>query len=224
MGHKHTGRKSEKTSFQLEGRFLGFVVKDGYKIKGLNLATSAGELYIKLSKEARASCQRVLVPGEWLRVSGEQQLDYGEGVVKFKADRIQVAVPGAERSGAERSGAELERSPALPMLPDQPIAPTPRAGETILFCQKSDCCKRGGWAVTEALQKALGDRQLEGQVKLKGTGCMKQCKAGPNVIIQKTRYSRIRPEDVPQLIDRHFPKALGQPASAIASAGSHPQP
>lgn len=212
------GHKSEKTPFQIEGRFLGLVVKDGYKIKGLRLSTAVGELYIKLSKEARASCQRVLVPGEWLQVSGYQQLDYGEGMVKFKADHIRVASPSADLAGFERASRCLEQAiPARP--PAQPAAPAPSASGTILFCQKSDCCKRGGWAVTEAIQQALGDRQLEGQVKLKGTGCMKQCKAGPNVIINKTRYSRIRPEDVPQIIDRHFPAAADEPTSAIADRG-----
>lgn len=213
------GHKSEETPFHIEGRFLGLVVKDGYKIKGLRLATVAGELYIKLSKEARASCQRVLVPGEWLQVSGYQQLDYGKEVVKFKAHRIRVASPSADLASLERSPSE--HLPALPpalsaVPPAQPATPASSASGTILFCQKSDCCKRGGWAVTEAIQQALGDRQLEGQVKLKGTGCMKQCKAGPNVIINKTRYSRVRPEDVPQIIDRHFPATADTPTAAIA--------
>ncbi|GAB4461200.1 MAG: OB-fold nucleic acid binding domain-containing protein [Elainellaceae cyanobacterium] len=208
------GHKSEKTPFQIEGRFLGLVVKDGYKIKGLRLSTAVGELYIKLSKEARASCQRVLVPGEWLQVSGYQQLDYGEGMVKFKADHIRVASPSADLASPERASRGLEPLPTA--SPAQPAAPAPSATSTILFCQKSDCCKRGGRAVTEAIQQALGDRQLDDQVKLKGTGCMKQCKAGPNVIINKTRYSCIRPEDVPQIIDRHFPKAADEPTSAIA--------
>lgn len=221
MGHKFMDHKSEKVPFQLEGRFLGLVVKDGYKIKGLRLSTAIGELYVKLSKEARASCQRVLVPGEWLQISGYKQLDYGEGTVKFKAEYIRIASPGADLSGAEQTSREMERSPSLPAVsPLQPMAPAPSASSTILFCQKSDCCKRGGRAVTEAIQQALSDRQLDDQVKLKGTGCMKQCKAGPNVIINKTRYSRIRPEDVPQIIERHFPAIADAPASAIAD-GSH---
>ncbi len=213
------GHKSEKTPFHLEGRFLGLVVKDGYKIKGLRLSTAVGELYIKLSKEARASCQRVLVPGEWLQVSGYQQLDYSEGMVKFKAEHIRIASPSADLAGAEPPSREMERSPALPAVPPlQPAARASSVSSTILFCQKSDCCKRGGRAVTEAIQQALSDRHLDDQVKLKGTGCMKQCKAGPNVIINKTRYSRIRPEDVLQIIDRHFPATADAPASAIADS------
>lgn len=48
---------------------------------------------------------------------------------------------------------------------------------TILMCQKSDCMKRGGKAVCQALQETLSDRGLQNQVTIKGTGCMKQCKA-----------------------------------------------
>jgi (2Fe-2S) ferredoxin len=50
----------------------------------------------------------------------------------------------------------------------------------------------------------LSDRDLT-QVTIKGTGCMKQCKAGPNIVMpDKTRYSRIRPQDIPNLVDKHF--------------------
>lgn len=206
--------KSDKTSFQLEGRFLSFVVKDGYKIKGLRLATSAGELYIKLSKEARASCRQVLTPGEWLQVTGYQQLDYEAGTVKFKAETIQVVAPSALQQQSVASELpvlpEQVESSALPnvlpnTLPKGAAPALPKA--CILVCQKSDCCKRGSRAVADAIQQTLGDRQLTPQVTIKATGCMKNCKAGANVVIQKTRYSHITPADVPSLIDRHFSTA-----------------
>ena len=40
---------SAVTEFCFEGRFLDFVIKDGYKLKGLLLGTSEGECYIKLA-------------------------------------------------------------------------------------------------------------------------------------------------------------------------------
>ena len=196
--------KSNQTPFQLEGRFLSFVVKDGYKIKGLQLATAVGELYIKLSKESRASCRQVLSPGEWLQVTGYQRLDYEAGTVKYKAERIQVIAPGAIPDPSV--------APKTPVLSEQGAPPRALAnGATaavskacILVCQKSDCCKRGSRAVAAAIRQTLGDRQLTPQVTVKDTGCMKQCKSGANVVIQKTRYSHITPADVPGLIDRHF--------------------
>ena len=82
------------------------------------------------------------------------------------------------------------------------------------MCQKSDCCKRGAKQVCQALEKGLCDRGLEGEVTIKGTGCMKDCKAGPNVIINKTRYSRIDATEVPDIINKHFPlpQAIEEPA------------
>jgi (2Fe-2S) ferredoxin len=76
----------------------------------------------------------------------------------------------------------------------------------ILVCQKSDCQKRGGAAVCKALENALNARGLEEQVTVQGTGCLKQCKAGPNIVVMpdKTRYSRIKPAEVPAIVDKHF--------------------
>ncbi|OBQ32475.1 MAG: (Fe-S)-binding protein, partial [Anabaena sp. CRKS33] len=43
-------------------------------------------------------------------------------------------------------------------------------------------------------------------VAIKGTGCMKNCKAGPNLVMpDKTRYSKVKAEQVPALINKHFP-------------------
>lgn len=185
---------------------MSFVVKDGYKIKGLRLATSVGELYIKLSKESRASCRQVLTPGEWLTVTGYQRLDYETGTVKYKADTIQVVAPGVVKEpAATGESTALLKPGSTKAAMSNVVADASKA--CILVCQKSDCCKRGSRAVAAAIQQTLGDRQLTPQVVVKATGCMKHCKAGANVVIQKTRYSHITPADVPGLIDRHFSTA-----------------
>lgn len=182
-----SSHKQSHRPFALEGEFLGFVVKDGYKVKGLRLATVTGELYIKLGKEARASCNPLPQPGVGLRVSGEQTLDDQDGTVKFKASQL-TTIP----------------LNALPSLPKQ-VTSAPKPAKTcVLVCQKSDCCKRGGRAVVEALQQELEARQLTEQISIRGTGCMKQCKAGPNLVMpDKTRHSRVRPHEIAQLVERH---------------------
>ncbi|MBF2028459.1 MAG: (2Fe-2S) ferredoxin domain-containing protein [Oscillatoriales cyanobacterium C42_A2020_001] len=191
------------SAFSLEGRFLSFEVEDGYKIKRLNLATADGEICVKLSKEARASVKGVLTPGDWIWVFGKQYSCPDTASIKYKAYLIKQAVPG--------------QTPAL-------TAPTPTEAKasqkskpqaTVLVCQKSDCMKRGGKAVCQALQATLSDRGLEGQVAIKGVGCMKECKAGPNLVVMpnKTRYSRIQAAEIPDLIDRHFPHVQAQEPS-----------
>ena len=96
-----------------------------------------------------------------------------------------------------------------------PLSPEPKAKPvkaTILVCQKSDCMKRGGTGVCRALEAALSDRSLSNEVTIKGTGCMKNCKAGPNLVMpDKTRYSRIQASQVPALIDKHFADKIEKP-------------
>lgn len=187
------GKKFKQVSaFSLEGRFLSFEVEDGYKIKRLNLATSDGEICIKLSKEARASVRGVLTPGDWVWVFGEQYTESDSDAVKYKAYSIKQAAPGQTPTVSAPESAEKPKS-------------KPKA--TILVCQKSDCMKRGGKAVCQRLQQELSDRSLTDHVAVKGVGCMKECKAGPNLVVMpdKSRYTRIQANEVPALLDHHFP-------------------
>lgn len=180
--------KSKKVSaFSLEGRFLGFVFEDGYKLKSLRLATSEGESCIKLSKDLRTSFELRLIPGDWLQVLGEKKLDLKTGKLKLKAERV---IPAA-----------LDYTETA-----IPVEATPVKTKTnILVCQKSSCMKRGGTAVCQALEAGLSARGLEHQVAIKGTGCMKNCKAGPNLVMpDKTRYSGIQGAQIPAVMDKHF--------------------
>ncbi|WP_228035702.1 (2Fe-2S) ferredoxin domain-containing protein [Oculatella sp. LEGE 06141] len=195
-------------NFRLEGRFLHFVAKDGYKLKYLRLSTSAGEYVIKLSKDLRSSLYRTLTPGEWVIVTGYQKLDYKKGTVQFKADQVLVSTPNTAFTPLSVP------KPTVSVKPE--TEDRSKAKACILVCQKSDCCKRGGRAITEALQKELGDRGLTDQVSIKGTGCMKRCKAGPNLVMpDKTRYSRIHPESVSELVEQHFAKDV-QPVNSLS--------
>lgn len=211
MSKKH----KQIAAFNLEGRFLGFEVEDGYKIKRLNLLTATGEYCIKLSKEARASVKSVLTPGDWLWVFGEQSICQETGIVKYKAYLIKQVAPGQT--------AEADNSkPAIHTSTQAAKPPQAQPQATILYCQKSDCMKRGGTGVCKALQATLDDRGLDGQVKLKGTGCMKNCKAGPNFVVmpEKARYSRINVKDVPAIIDKHFPQPAPSPKPAFETVSA----
>lgn len=179
---------TEVSEFCLEGRFIDFVIKDGYKLKGLLLATAEGECYIKLAKHLRAAFDLRLPPGTLLQVLGEKKHDLKTGEVKLKAERV-MAAPNQAAPPQEPpsvSNAKVKKA-------------------TILVCQKSDCMKRGGKEVCQALEAALSDRGLESQVTIKGTGCMKNCKAGPNLVMpDKTSHSRVQPAQVLALMDKHF--------------------
>lgn len=215
MGKSH----KQISELDLEGRFLGFLVKKGEKRKEFGLATSFGELLIKLdtAKAERIALQTQLTPGDWVRVVGEKSLNLKNGKLKLTADRVictTVAKPAETVSSQESApSCPLEQNCAIAATCSQ-VQPETSAGEstekqkkaTILICQKSDCRKRGGAAFCQALEEHLRQEGLEDKVTIKGTGCMKRCKAGPNAIVMpdKTRYSKIQPQEIPQLIANHF--------------------
>ena len=179
---------SQVTEFCFEGRFLDFVIKDGYKLKGLLLSTSEGECYIKLAKHLRSAFDLRLPQGTWLQVVGTKQYNAKKDQVTLVAERVMAASAG------------------MGTVTAQNLAKTkPDKMQTILVCQKSDCMKRGGKALCQALESELINHGLENSVAIKGTGCMKNCKAGPNLVMpDKTRYSKVKAEQVADLIDKHF--------------------
>ncbi len=175
------------SEFSLEGRFLGLVCEDG-DIKYLRLATVEGECGIKLGKELQASWDLPLTPGDWVQVVGEKKFTPKSGKLKLKAERVLPTATGR---------------PAETPLPAKATPAKTKAN--VLVCQKSDCLKRGGKAICQALEAVLGDRGLEEQVAIKGTGCMKKCSSGPNLVMpDKTRYSRVKATQIPGLIQKHF--------------------
>lgn len=189
---------TEVSEFCLEGRFINFVIKDGYKLKGLLLGTHEGESYIKLAKHLRAAFDLRLEPGTWLQVVGYKEYDIKKDKVTLKAERVMAA---RSEMGKVHTVTPVEELPSI----DNVNVKSAKTKTTILVCQKSDCMKRGGKALCQALEAALSDRGLEDQVTIKGTGCMKNCKAGPNLVMpDKTRHSRIQASQVPALMNQHF--------------------
>jgi (2Fe-2S) ferredoxin len=170
-------------SFSIEGRFLGFEFED-YKPKKLIVATSQGECKIKLAKSLRYNFQLRLIPGDWLQITGEQQFDKGK--LKLKAEQI---IPNT-----------------VSQEPTSVTTATPKDKGSILVCQKSSCMKRGGKEACQAMQTALKIRGFSEQVNIKGTGCLKDCKAGPNIVMMpdKKRYTKVQAAQIPALIDKHF--------------------
>ncbi|MEH2116552.1 (2Fe-2S) ferredoxin domain-containing protein [Nostoc sp.] len=189
---------SQISEFCLEGRFINFVIKDGYKLKGLLLSTHEGECYVKLAKHLRAAFDLRLPAGTWLQVVGYKEYDLKKDKVTLKAERVMAANSGM---ATVQTIAAPQEPPSIDNVKVKPA----KTKATILVCQKSDCMKRGGNGVCQALEAALSDRGLEDQVTIKGTGCMKNCKAGPNLVMpDKTRHSRIQASQIPALMNQHF--------------------
>jgi (2Fe-2S) ferredoxin len=213
------------SEFSLEGKIIDLIIEDGYKLKYLRICSDRGvEFLVKLCKELRASLSLVLTPGLRVQVVGEKEHNLKNGKIKLKAYSLKLSDsenhPAQQQVDARNTpvatlisvGEALEEDRAI----DNSSISSGTASQTavnpaktkakILVCQKSDCQKRGGAAVCKALENALNSRGLEGQVTVQGTGCLKQCKAGPNIVVMpdKTRYSRIKTAEIPAIIDKHF--------------------
>lgn len=186
----------QSAEFRFSGKFLGYVFKDGYKIKRLMIATSVGDFSIKMTKTARASLTQTLLPGDQIQVGGWQKFDRKTKTLKFKAEWIQATTIAAI-----------------------PVPSKPKAGkDAILMCQKPSCMKRGGKQMCRAIETALSERGLEDQVTVKATGCMKACGKVPVVFMpEKTRYTKLKPEDIGSFIDEHFTPQIA-PAPQIEPA------
>jgi (2Fe-2S) ferredoxin len=180
------------TTFTLEGRFLGFYLENTNKLKYIKLQTLQGEFIIKLAKNLRSSIVYSLIPGEWLLLTGDKKLDKNNNW-QFKAESI-------KKVNSLHIVPQIKSN--LLVLPRREKAKK----STILVCQKSDCCKRGAKAVCAMLEQEISDRGLDEQVKVKGTGCLKRCNSGANIVIDKSRYSRVKPDDVCEILNEHFPE------------------
>lgn len=176
--------KEQISEFSLIGQLVGFVVKDGYKVKYLRLNVSEREYWIKISKEVRAQLSYAMTTGSCLEVSGISKLCLKTGKLTLEADLITLN-PSEEKS-----------------------TPTPKKSAKvakILVCEKSTCWKRGGQQICEAIAQNLKERGLHDTVEIRRTGCLKQCKSAPNLVIlpDKAKYSGVRPQEIPSLLAKH---------------------
>ncbi|MEG3897942.1 MULTISPECIES: (2Fe-2S) ferredoxin domain-containing protein [unclassified Microcoleus] len=209
------------SEFSLEGEILSLIVEDGCKLKYLRISSDDDrkvEFLVKLSKELRTFLLPVLTPGLKVEVVGEKELNLKNGKIKLKARSLKLARGQNDRSPEQLDSTSVpvgvltsdDRAIGKTQVTSPTVAQTVKAPAKtqtkILVCQKSDCQKRGAGGVCKALENALNSRGLEDKVTVQGTGCLKQCKAGPNIVVMpdKTRYSRIAPAEIPAIIDKHF--------------------
>ncbi|MEM9217636.1 MAG: (2Fe-2S) ferredoxin domain-containing protein [Cyanobacteria bacterium P01_F01_bin.150] len=84
------------THFRLEGEFQGFAPGKKSPFKYLRVKTATEEVRIKLKKSLRVMLFRYLVPGDWVRVVG-QQIKYGrQDAISLKAEDV-IRIPSFPR-------------------------------------------------------------------------------------------------------------------------------
>lgn len=208
--------------FDYTGHILNLRYKSNGSVKAIYLAHKSRHLYIKVDKALRRSLAVELQPGMTVRVAGYYKYDkYGFPTLKADHLRVVSSPQSLEHSPApvttpitqlhdhRPTDPSARQSPEA--VPPQPCKhSTPSADKptdaTILVCRKSSCKKRGSLALCAALESAINERNHPGNVNVKQVGCLKRCKAGPNLVFlpDKARYSDVDPQDVPSLLDQHL--------------------
>lgn len=185
--------KQEYTQFNAVGQLLDFIIKDGYKIKYLRLNVKEREYWVKLPKELRQELDPEIAPGCWIEVNGLSKVCAKTGKLKLKAEEVRPTLPLLERE-------------TCPKIYQPETARSRKPTASILVCQKSDCWKRGGKAMCQAIEACLRDNGLEDKVQVKRTGCLKRCSKGPNMVVlpDKANYTRVKPQEIPVLLEKHF--------------------
>lgn len=180
------------SEFSLTGNVQNVWIKEG-KLKYITVLNSSGLFWIKLSKEARSTAAYALTPGVDVEVQGQKKQEAKTGLIKLKAYSVTL------KKGSENLIQPVIASPVQAAEPPQKPA-------KILVCQKSDCRRRGSDGVCRLLEQEITERGLQDQVTIQKTGCLKQCKAGPHVVMlpNKTHYRNVEPEKIPALIEQHF--------------------
>jgi hypothetical protein len=181
-------RTAAPTGQVLKGQYAGAYRSDKGKIKGLVLQAGPEEFTIKLPKYLRPMLVRELAPGEFVQVWA-----YPEGD-RWRAVNI-LPLPECESAVLRQQWGDL--APAAELAPPQPQR------MCIEVCTKGKCYKQGGRQIHSALQAAVdGDPNLA-HVAIKGTGCMKACKHGPNLRLPNGRMvNRANPTEVLARLER----------------------
>lgn len=167
-----------RTKFELTGEFAGFVhTREGKRRMLLRIETT-DLLALKLPKELRKKYEPLLQPGARLTVLGIEYRDF-VGESKHVVSHLRF----------------LSAAPAM-------AAADPCVKCPIRVCAKKNCWKNGGKELFERLQARVAELGLQDVITVKATGCLDNCKRGPNVERGKKLYERCDAASIDSMVDR----------------------
>ena len=174
------------SEFTIVGRLEDFVISSKGRVKYLSLSTPEEDYAIAVAKSPQNFSQNIK-PGCCLRVTGMRKNKLHQAEVEYKAYTIELL--------------------AEPAISDRAIATdkTNKSKAKILICQGSSCSKKGSRTICQLLQTELKVRGITSEIEIKTTGCMKQCKQAPNLIMPgRNSYSRVHSHQVSKLVSKHL--------------------
>ncbi len=188
----------QKSTYIIKGEFLGFIPKPGGKLKYIQVQVGERIVPIKLAKELRETLGQKLVEGDRLSIYLEQECSGHISKLKLKSDRIEIL-------GTRKESLTFESISASSSVSSTSKPEKNRKGK-ILVCRKSSCSKRGGKQLYRALTETLKQLGLQDQVGIELTGCQKQCKKAPSLILMpgKVKHAYVHPNDLASLLKAHY--------------------
>jgi (2Fe-2S) ferredoxin len=180
--------------------FKGKLSKIAYKhkqIKYLKLKTEQGKYWIKIPQQLNKQLTD-LSAGCQLEVEGKVKRDDKTGKTKHKAKTVAVIAP--------------EISATLPKVKTKTVSLLPlfdskiKSKAKVLICQKSNCWKKGGQQVCAEIESILSDRGLTEEIPIQKTGCLKQCKKAPALVMMpdKARYNQVKLKQIAKMVEKHL--------------------
>ena len=78
----------------------------------------------------------------------------------------------------------------------------------LLLCGGTGCHASGSLEVKKVLQEEIVKQKLDQEIRIIETGCNGFCAQGPVMIVQPEGvfYQKLKPEDIPYLVEEHFLK------------------
>lgn len=200
-----TKTSSTIANFKLIGK-LSKISDQQKKIKYLKLTTAAGKYWIKIPRQLRKQLPSLSLGCE-LEVEGKIKQDRKTGKTKYKAQMVVIIAPETLNTQIATKLKGNKSGSPLPVLNDKskPQAQA-KSKSKVLICHKSNCWKKGGQEVCAAIESILKDHNLTKEISIKQTGCLKQCKKAPALIMMpdKARYQNVRPKQVEKIVEKHL--------------------
>ncbi|MCU6761308.1 NADH-quinone oxidoreductase subunit 1 [uncultured Roseburia sp.] len=85
----------------------------------------------------------------------------------------------------------------------------------VLICGGTGCTSSGSQQIIRVLKNELKNHKLQDEVAVVKTGCHGLCEEGPIMVVypEAIFYSRVRPEDIPEIVSEHLLK--GRPVERL---------
>ncbi|MEM7761477.1 MAG: (2Fe-2S) ferredoxin domain-containing protein [Cyanobacteria bacterium P01_A01_bin.40] len=199
--------RSPHSTYTIVGEFISFIPKPGGKFKYIQVQVKERIIAIKLAKELRENLGQTFSKGDRLAISVEQKAPGRFSPLKLKSDHIMKLENTTINTQVGTSASVLSSISSTDKSHSKLESTTKNVAKgTVLICHQSSCSKRGGKKLYDALKEALKELGLQHQVQIKLTGCQKQCKKAPSLILMpgKVKHHYVYPSILTSILKTHY--------------------